>query len=81
MVGGAKAATGQDVYTGFQILQSTAPDFASPTKTVAQKFSSRPLRALAGLVRHLNGLCRQLHQVFETDVRRLPTRPVRLTVV
>jgi capsular polysaccharide biosynthesis protein len=48
--GGAKAATGQDVYTGFQILESTAPDSAVPTKTVSQKFSSRPVRALAGLL-------------------------------
>ncbi len=46
----AKKATGQDVYTGFQILQSTQPDFAVPTKTVSQKFSSRPLRAVAGLL-------------------------------
>ena len=50
VVAGAKAATGQDVYTGFQILQSTEPDFAVPTKTVSQKFSSRPVRAVAGLL-------------------------------
>ena len=50
VVGGAKAATGQMSYTGFQILQSTEPDFAVPTKTVSQKFSSRPVRAVAGLL-------------------------------
>ena len=50
VVAGAKAATGQDVYTGFQILQSTQADFAVPTKTVSQKFSSRPVRAVAGFL-------------------------------
>jgi hypothetical protein len=50
VIGGAKLATGQDVYTGFQILQSTQPDFATPTKTVSQKFSSRPVRVVAGLL-------------------------------
>ena len=50
VVAGAKKATGQDVYTGFQILQSTQADFAVPTKTVSQKFSSRPVRAVAGLL-------------------------------
>ena len=50
VIGGAKLATGQDVYTGFQILQSTNPNSATPTKTVSQKFSSRPVRAVAGLL-------------------------------
>jgi capsular polysaccharide biosynthesis protein len=50
VIGGAKAATGQNVYTGFQILQSTQTDFATPTKTVSQKFSSRPVRAVVGLL-------------------------------
>jgi capsular polysaccharide biosynthesis protein len=47
---GAKDATGQPTYTGFQILQSTQPDFAVPTKTVTQKFSSRSVRAIGGLL-------------------------------
>jgi capsular polysaccharide biosynthesis protein len=47
---GAFKATGQGVYTGFEILQSTDPGFAVPTKTVSQKFSSRPVRAFAGLL-------------------------------
>lgn len=50
VIGGAYKATGQNVYTGFQILQSTQPDFATPTKTVTQKFSSRPVRVVAGLL-------------------------------
>ena len=50
VVGGAKAATGQPTYTGFQVLQSTAPGLATPTKTVTQKLASRPLRALTGLL-------------------------------
>jgi capsular polysaccharide biosynthesis protein len=48
---GAEAATGQPTYTGFKILETTEPDFAVPTgKTVTQKFSSRPVRAVAGLL-------------------------------
>jgi capsular polysaccharide biosynthesis protein len=50
VVGGAKLATGEDVYTGFQILQSTNSNSATPTKTVSQKFSSRPVRVVAGLL-------------------------------
>jgi hypothetical protein len=39
---------GQPVATGFRVLQTTQPDFAYPTKTTAQTFASRPLRAVLG---------------------------------
>jgi hypothetical protein len=50
VIGGAGLATGQPTYTGFRILQSTQPDFAVATKTVTQKFSSRSVRAIGGLL-------------------------------
>ena len=48
---GAKALNnGQPVNTGFQVLQSTQPGFAVPTKTAVQSFDSRPIRGGAGLL-------------------------------
>ena len=51
VVAGAKAATGQDdVHRLPDTAVDSAPILRSPTKTVSQKFSSRPVRAVAGLL-------------------------------
>jgi capsular polysaccharide biosynthesis protein len=49
---GAKSLNdGQPVITGFQVLQTTQPDFATATVSVAQKtVNSRTVRVLAGLL-------------------------------
>jgi capsular polysaccharide biosynthesis protein len=48
---GAKALNnGNPVNTGFQVLQTTEPAFAAATKTTAQTFDSRPVRAGAGVL-------------------------------
>jgi capsular polysaccharide biosynthesis protein len=48
---GAQALNnGVPINTGFQILQSTQPDFAVATKTTVQTFDSRPIRAASGAV-------------------------------
>jgi succinoglycan biosynthesis transport protein ExoP len=73
---GAEALNnGQPVTTGFEVLQSTSVDFASPTKTTAQSLNSRPWRTGAGLLIGLIlgvlvALARALLERRVTSVRR-----------
>jgi hypothetical protein len=41
---------GQPLSTGFQVLETTQPGFAVPTKTAVQSFASRPIRAASGFL-------------------------------
>jgi hypothetical protein len=64
--GATELNNGNPVNTGFQVLQSTEADFATPTTTtVVQSFARRPVRALTGaLIGLILGILVALARVF-----------------